>query len=389
LRPNSASPAHWNAAILIVDDDPANRELLARRLERYGARGSLAQTGLEALQMLRKTPFDLVLLDLLMPGLDGCQVLAKLKADRKLRYIPVIMISGLDQENGIARCLEMGAEDYLTKPFNPLFLRARIGACLEKKHWRDQEQKTWKALVESQEKIAASLSEAARYVESLLPRKMSSPVVFDYFFRPSAQLGGDIFDCHRIDDGHLAIYLLDVSGHGVGAALLSVSLMNLIRAGALRGVDFREPAAVLRALNETFPMENQNNFFFTIWYGVYSVAEQRLVYANGGHPPALLRGADGVRELGAKGAAIGCLPECEFGQEETTVGAGNQLLLFSDGVYELAIPEGKSRNYRDFAREIQSLPPGPISAETIFDRARQAQGRADFDDDFSLLTVLF
>jgi sigma-B regulation protein RsbU (phosphoserine phosphatase) len=290
-RPRMADEgAHWKASILVVDDDAANRDLLSRRLQRYGATVTTADDGLRALQLLRKTRFDLVLLDLLMPGLDGYQVLAKLKADANLRNVPVIMISGLDQENGIARCLEAGAEDYLTKPFNSVFLKARIGASLERKHWRDQEQSTYQALLKSQQHLASELAEAAAYVQSQLPAPLEGAVHTDWRFLPSAQLGGDAFDYFWLDDDHFAFYLLDVSSHGVGAALLSISVMNLLRTRALPRTDFRDAAAVLASLNDAFQMDRQNNMFFTFAYGVFDKAHRRLATrAVGIRQPCCLR----------------------------------------------------------------------------------------------------
>ena len=272
--------------ILVVDDDPGNREMLVRRVEKQGYDVVTADDGLRALKILRSRTIDLVLLDLIMPGIDGYQVLSRMKADSKLRHIPVIMISGLDQENGIARCIELGAEDYLSKPFNPVFLRARVGASLEKKQLRDQERRTYEALVESQTKLAGELAEAGAYVESLLPEKLNDAIRTDYTFKPSEQLGGDAFGYHWIDDDHFAIYLLDVCGHGVGAALLSISALNVLRAQSLPGVDFKDPSAVLAGLNRTFKMENQNNMYFTIWFGVFQRSSRRLVCSSGGHPPA-------------------------------------------------------------------------------------------------------
>lgn len=125
--------------LLVVDDDAANRDMLARRLQRQGFEVVPVGTGLEALQALRGGGFDLVLLDLLMPGLDGYQLLTRLKSDAALAGVPVIMVSALDQVEGIARCLEAGAEDYLPKPFDPVLLRARVGAALEKQRLRRQE----------------------------------------------------------------------------------------------------------------------------------------------------------------------------------------------------------------------------------------------------------
>ncbi len=384
---SAAVPLHQTGSILVVDDDPANRDLLERRLHREGYTVTAADNGLQALKLLRAGSFDLVLLDLIMPGLDGYQVLAKLKSDPALMHLPVVMISALDQENGIARCIEMGAEDYIAKPFNPVFLRARIGASLEKKRLRDQEQRTFKALQESQAKIAANLLEAAQYVESLLPKKLTAPIVTDYVFQPSSQLGGDIFGYNWIDEDHLAIYLLDVSGHGVGAALLSVSVMNVIRARTLRDTDFRSPAQVLRALNETFPMENQNNLFFTIWYGVFSRSAQILRFASGGHPPALLIRNDSLLQLRTSSPAIGCLPDYHAVEAQVEIHTADQLIVLSDGVYELQKPCGEACTFRDAEEMIRSRP--NATPASILSAAQQLQGKDTFEDDFSLLQIRF
>jgi PleD family two-component response regulator len=127
------------AALLVVDDNEDNRYALTRRLAREGyADVATAVDGRQALELLSSKPFDLVLLDIMMPNVNGYEVLAQLKADGKLRHIPVIMISAVDEIDSVARCIELGAEDYLPKPFNPILLRARVGACLERKRLHDQ-----------------------------------------------------------------------------------------------------------------------------------------------------------------------------------------------------------------------------------------------------------
>jgi DNA-binding response OmpR family regulator len=127
------------ARILIVDDDMINRMMLSMGVEQQGHIAATAEGGVEALEMLRSEPFDVVLLDLLMPEMDGFQVLETIKQDAVLRDLPVIMVSALDEMNSVVRCIEMGAEDYLPKPFNPVLLKARVGASFAKKRWRDQE----------------------------------------------------------------------------------------------------------------------------------------------------------------------------------------------------------------------------------------------------------
>ena len=140
------------SSVLVVDDNEVNRDLLARRLQRQGHAVTVAEDGLQALELMRSAPFDLVLLDIMMPHMNGYQVLENLKADEKLRHIPVIMISAVDDIDSIVRCIELGAEDYLSKPFNPVLLKARISACLEKKRLRDQEQAYSQELAEEKEK---------------------------------------------------------------------------------------------------------------------------------------------------------------------------------------------------------------------------------------------
>ena len=134
----TASPIECGA-LLVVDDNEINRDVLSRRLERQGHRVETAANGQQALDMVRAKKFDLILLDLMMPEMNGYQVLEHLKADALLRDIPVIMISALDEVDSVVRCIEMGAEDYMPKPFNPVLLKARIGACLEKKRLRDRQ----------------------------------------------------------------------------------------------------------------------------------------------------------------------------------------------------------------------------------------------------------
>ena len=171
------APPLRKGRILAVDDDALNLDLLAQRLARQGHMVSTAVDGEQALQRLSEQPFDLVLLDVMMPKLDGYGTLAGLKADEKLRAIPVIMISALDELSSVVRCIEAGAEDYLPKPFNPTLLRARIGACLEKKALHDQELELYNNLVQSQRELESELSAAHRGMAELDPDVRSDPKV--------------------------------------------------------------------------------------------------------------------------------------------------------------------------------------------------------------------
>jgi len=395
-EPRSAGHAfHDEGAILVVDDDESSREMLARRLRRCGYTLSVVASGLHALALARSQKFDLVLLDMIMPGLDGFQVLAKFKADPALRETPVIMLSALDEENGIARCIEMGAEDYLAKPFNPVFLRARIGACLEKKRLRDKERRTYEALLASQKRLAAELAEAATYVQSLLPAPLDGEVRVHWRFQPSAELGGDIFGYHWLTADRLAVYLVDVSGHGVGAALLSVSVLNVLRAQSLPGTDFGDPAAVLKQLNRVFPMEQQNNLLFTIWYGVLDRSNRQLTFASGGHPPAILvepssTAAAVVQRLSTGGRVIGCDPAAEFRSGTCEVKRGSKLYVFSDGAYEITRPDGTTLQLTDLLEQLRKpATPGQTKLDELVAWANGFRGNAPLEDDLSLMEIEF
>ncbi len=169
LLPSEApqeAPLPGQSRLLVVDDQPANRDVLSRRLRRQGHYVNTAQNGREGLEKLRAQPFDVVLLDVLMPEMDGYQMLQQLKADTALRHLPVIMISALSELDSVVRCIEMGAEDYLSKPFNPILLRARIGASLEKKRLRDRER-------EYLELITLEREKADRLLLNILPNAIA------------------------------------------------------------------------------------------------------------------------------------------------------------------------------------------------------------------------
>jgi sigma-B regulation protein RsbU (phosphoserine phosphatase) len=382
------------SSLLVVDDSETSRHLLTRRLERQGYTVTTAVNGRQALELVRAQPFDLLLLDIMMPELNGYQVLETLKADPTLKHLPVIMISALDEIDSVVRCVEMGADDYLPKPFNPTLLRARIGASLEKKRLRDQEQRTYQALLESQKQLAAELVEAAEYVRSLLPAPLSGEVATDWRFQPSTQLGGDSFGYHWIDPEHFAIYLLDVCGHGVGAALLSVSAMNVLRSQALPDTDFREPSQVLQALNRTFQMKDQNNIYFTIWYGVYQRARRTLAFASGGHPPAILLTGPSAAEteavpLRTRGPIIGALPEIQYKSDSRELGRHSRLFVFSDGTYEVTRPDGSMMDFEEFVALLSQPADDTPVVERILRQVQGLHGSDSLEDDFSLVEVVF
>jgi len=328
--------------ILVVDDDAFNREILSRHLERQGHVVCQAANGRAAFSILSEAPFDIILLDIMMPGMNGFQLLEAIRADERLRDLSTIVVSSLDDSSSVARCIELGAEDYLPRDFDPIILKARIDSLLEKKEYKRENDKALRRLVEAQERLAAELRDAAVYVRSLLPKKLRwRGVSADWEFIPSLSLGGDCFYYHKIDENRLALYLLDVSGHGIQAALLSATIMNMLRGLSLGGVDYGSPTSVLSRLNRSFRIEDQNNMFFTIWYGVYDSSTRLLRYASAGSPPAILVGPDGmVVELAGDGPVIGVDESAVYGEFDEAIDPGSNLYLFSDGLFEVRAKTG-------------------------------------------------
>ena len=243
------------------------------------------------------------------------------------------------------------------------------------------------------DELAHDLDKASRYVQSLLPaRLMQGPILTDWRFQPSTQLGGDAFGQFMLDEHRFACYLIDVSGHGAGAAMHSVSVKNVLRQRVLPGTDLGDPAQVLRQLNAMFQMDAHDGLVFSIWYGVFDQRDRVLRYASGGHHPAFLEapGAPSLAALRTRNLVIGALPEANFVAAETVVPAGARLFLFSDGVFELHARDGRAWGLADLLPWLAQVPPADEAPACWLERAVLSQARpGPLDDDFSLLVVTF
>jgi sigma-B regulation protein RsbU (phosphoserine phosphatase) len=376
------------AHILVVDDNEDNREVLVRLLQRQGHSIALAENGQQAMELISQSRFDLVLLDIMMPVMDGFEVLTRLNEDGTLRNLPVIVVSAGTAMDQVIRCIELGADDYLNKPFKSSLLKARIGSSLEKKFLRDAQLRTQKALETVNRRLRTELLEAADYVRSLLPLVLQGEVSTDWQFFPSIYLGGDSFGYHWIDQDHFAMYLLDVCGHGVGAALLSITVMDVLNSLSLSDTDFLNPSSVLSALNRMYPMEKHNGKFFTMWYGIYDKRDFSLTYSSGGHPPAVLVDSKNQRKLlKTSGPSIGLIPVASYTSATVRVEQPSKLMLFSDGVYENKKMDGSIMSLEEFLEQLESMP-WDTSSETLLNLIRTLCP-FPFEDDFSLVQVIF
>lgn len=249
---------------------------------------------------------------------------------------------------------------------------------------------------EDLKRLNHELTDAAGYVKTVLPEPIrSGPLRTDWRFIPSASLGGDSFGYHWIDDDHFAIYLLDVSGHGWGAALLSVTIINALRSQALPNTDFRDPQQVLFELNGAFPGERHNDMFITIWYGVYNKSSKNLVYSSGGHPPALLISNatpqnTNMIQLKTPGFIVGGLTDATYHKNTQEISTPSRLIVFSDGVYDLKKPDGSIWGLEIFSEYITKLSSqNKLYLDIFIEDAHKLTQKKTFDDDFTILEIIF
>lgn len=376
--------------LLVVDDNEANRDVLSRRLRRQGHGVITVENGRLALETLHEQPFDLVLLDIMMPEMNGYQVLEQIKADVSLRHIPVIMISAVDDMDSVVRCIELGAEDYLFKPFNPVLLRARVSASLEKKRLRDQEQAYLKA-------VKQELELGRRMQADFLPERLPQPAGWEIVatFHPAREVAGDFYDAFLLPDGRVGLVLADVCDKGVGAALFMVLVRSLIRAFAEQSasMDF-DPLEAIQLANTYITRHHHNNrsrlfMFATLFFGVLDPSSGMMEYVNGGHEPPVIIGSSGIKTmLETTGPAVGMMPDSRFTTEQLQFEPGDVLLVYTDGVTEARSPDN------EFFGEEQAmgLLDGPaesagITMQRIESAVREHMADRPAADDITMLAV--
>ena len=239
-------------------------------------------------------------------------------------------------------------------------------------------------------RLMSELRSAGRYVASILPGQLDAPVPVASRYIPSEELGGDSFDYRWIDDDHLIAYLVDVSGHGVAPAMLSVSVHNLMRSGTLSPETLREPGQVLTELNRLFQMDQQDGNYFTIWYGVYQPSTRTLRYAGAGHPPAIVLppdDSDPIR-LASDSIPIGVMEDVTFGTRSCQLAQDSALLVYSDGAFEMALSGGRSWTLEEFITLCSRTARSPgWTLDGLVDELRKRPKNGQFDDDCTLVRV--
>jgi len=377
--------------ILIIDDDATIQIVLRRALEAQGYNVAIASDGKTGLALAQQLKPALIICDWMMPEYDGLEVCRQVKVDQNLSTTFFILLTSRVAIEDRIQGLDTGADDFLAKPIEINELQARVRAGL-RLHLLSQDLQMQKQLLEKE------LAEAASYVRSLLPDPLTGNVSIDSRFIPSSQLGGDCFDYFWLDPDYLAVYLLDVSGHGLGAALPSITVLNLLRSQSLPTVNFYQPHDVLRGLNETFQMDSQHDKYFTIWYGVYNRVKRQLTYASAGHPPAILilpsrpsgiPADDAFNKLGTPGIPIGMIPDANFVSDRCDIPIGSALYVYSDGIYDL--PNALNQSAWGLGAFLNLLVHNAHSMglDQILETVQSQSSSSNFSDDLSILKIVF
>jgi serine phosphatase RsbU (regulator of sigma subunit) len=333
----------------------------------------------------------------MMPEMDGYEVLERMKRDEALRHIPVIMISAIGEMESVVRCIEMGAEDYLPKPFNPVLLKARVSASLEKKRLRDKEQLYAESL-ERELEIGRQIQ--AGFFPEQLPRVAGWDV--GAYFKAARQVAGDFYDLFPLGEGReMALVIADVCGKGVGAALFMALFRTLLRAVVDRqhGLGYAANGngqgathlqnTVLLTNNYIARTHGSANMFATVFFGILNLETGQLSYVNGGHElPYLLRADGNCERLETTGPALGMFPDLPFAVARTVLRPGDLLLGFTDGVSEARDAEGRFYSEERLVQIAQHLS-GPASdiLKKIAADVEQYVGSAPQSDDITMLAV--
>jgi len=379
--------------LLVVEDDPFSLQLIEMYLHKAGfTEITVATDGRLGLELARTNPFDLVLLDLNLPKLNGIEVLRRLKREGILTSTPVMVLSSLTDFDETVRCVELGAEDYLAKPFNALLLQTRIDACLEKRRLTnrisaDQEQ-------EVRQLDAARSLQASLLRIGLAPPGPDFPVELSTLFEPAPAVGGALIDAFTINDGTLCIVVGTVSGIGISAVLEMARTRSLVRGflEAARDDDGGPMQAdkILTAVNQELCRDNALGQSVTLFLGLLTPATGALAFACVGQPDPCVLSASGLLPLtGERGRMLGLEPDQTYRIESRQLEPGEALVVFTDSILTMTNAEAVPYGGQRLMGTLQSLlgaSPATI-VETLKDEVRRHIADGRLTDDIVVLAL--
>jgi len=390
--------------ILIAEDDMVSRKVLQRTLEKWGYNVDAAEDGMEALELYRQGGYSILITDWMMPRLDGVQLVEQVRGIDSKDYVYIIMLTAKSAKYEFIEAMEAGADDFLSKPLDREELRVRLQAARRVIDLERQLSKQNEKLTENNVRMKHDLEAAARIQVSLLPD--SPPPLDDYEidwrFNPCDELAGDIFNVFNLDEEMMGLYLLDVSGHGVSAALLAVTLSRLLSpvmdtASLLKSrlkeepwYQLTEPIEVANQLNKRFQLDPKNSQYFTLIYGLLNKVTGELRYISAGHPAIIhLSKENGGKIVDAPGIPIGIMENSVFEEYRLQLEPGDRFYIYSDGIAEA---ENLQSEQFGTVRLMETLQEGMSSSlgnsiETMLHKVEKWCGHRSIGDDVSVLAM--
>lgn len=397
--------------ILIAEDDRTSRRVLERTLTKWGYEVVSTRDGAEAWEILQSedTP-SMAILDWEMPEIDGIELIRRIRANQSSDYIYTVILTAKSQKKDIITGIESGADDYLSKPFDQNELRARLRAGeriinLEQKlaHKNKELGSANRIISSANTRMKKDLDAAAKIQQTLLPKTPPKidGVEVSWLFKPCDELAGDILNAFCLDDKHLGLYLLDVSGHGVSAALLSVTLSrilspiegqsSMLRVNENGAGEYRivSPAEVADNLNKRFQLDQETGQYFTLIYGILNTKSYEFCFVNAGHPhPFLLSQGKCSSPQRSSGLPIGFLEEHVYEEKTVQLKPGDRIYFYSDGITETM------RNDEQFGADRLMKLARQHSSESlknhldsIVNDVQKFGGNEKFVDDISIMAI--
>ena len=378
-----------SAKILVVDDTPSNSQSLAATLKPAGYQVLVATNGQQALDVMAKVRPDLILLDIMMPVMDGFEACVNIKANAEWHDIPIIFLTAKTETADLVKGFELGAVDYVNKPFNAHELMARVHTHLTVDRLRTSVSEKNAALEKAQAQMSAELDLARAMQVAILPSRFPVAPGCDGSARmlPATTMGGDFYDFIELPGGCIGLVMADVSGKGVPAAFfMAVARTNLNALAATAS----GPADCLQRTNDVLLTQNPMDLFVTVFYAVFDPATGALTYSNGGHNPPLIRRANGTVEMltAAAGLVLGMFP-ATYEQDSAQLQPGDTLVLYTDGVTEAFNVDAQMYEEARLVERVRA--DGGGSAKTlvasIFDGVIGFSGAAPQSDDITVAVL--